>query len=149
MTWAAPREVTKSSFALAAHASDLSQECLGQLHRVASDSARCADDEYPLPWLDLAGIGECLQRSACGDRDDGGLGEGQVPWFAGQLVLANGGVLGEDASEDSEDLVAGREPGTIAAVAVASSVAPASGSTRTHNPDHPSRCTDDDELIRD
>ena len=40
---------------------------------------------------------------------DGGLGEGEVGWLAGQLVGCGDGVLGERTGRDAVDLVAGRE----------------------------------------
>ena len=95
----------------AAHSGDIGGQGLGQLHRIASDSPGGTDDENSLPGLDPAGVGQGLQSRACRDRDDGGLLEGQVRGLGCQLVLSDGGVLGERPAGDAEHLVAHGEPG--------------------------------------
>ena len=94
----------------AAHGGDLGLEGSGQLHRVAPDSTGRADDKHSLSPPDPADIGQCLQRRAGRDRDDGRLGERQIRRLVGQLVLPDGSVLGEGAPRDPEHLVAWSEP---------------------------------------
>ena len=105
-----PQRADEVELRRAAHAGDLGTERLGDLHGVAAHAARRAGDEDPLPGLHAAGVADGLQGGEPGDRNHGGLLEGEVRRLAGELRLLGDGVLGERAGADPVHLVAGGEP---------------------------------------
>jgi hypothetical protein len=74
----------QAGFRRAGHAGDRGPEGLGELHGVAADAARGADDQDLLPSPDSPGA-QALQGGEPGDRDDRGLLEAQPGGLADQV----------------------------------------------------------------
>jgi hypothetical protein len=94
MTWSAPIERTRPAFAVLATPGDRGPEGLGELHGVAADAARGADDQDLLPSPDSP-VAQALPGGEPGDRDDRGPLEAQPGGLADQFVLSRSGVFGE------------------------------------------------------
>ena len=81
------------------------------------------------PGCTRAVVADGLQGGEAGDRDGGGLLEGEVRRLGRELVRAGAGVLGEGALADAEHLVA--RPRTVVTSAPTASTRPASSRPRT------------------
>ena len=84
-------------------------EGLGDLHGEGSHPAGGADDQHVLPGLHFGAVPNGLQRGERGHRHRGGLLKGEIRRLRRQFVGTGGGVLGEAALADAEDLVADLE----------------------------------------
>ncbi len=99
----------------AAHTGDFRSESLRNLYGEGSDSSRRADDQNPLPRLDLPVVAQALQGGQAGDGDRRRLLEGEVRGPVRELLLPSERILGEGALADAEHLVAGLEAGHVLA----------------------------------
>src|SRR5690242_1561973 len=89
--WRMASETSGSGYVLPG---DRGSEGLGELHGVAADTPRGADDQNLLPGCDAPGA-QALQGGEPGDRDDRGLLGAQPGGLADQFVLSRSGVFGE------------------------------------------------------